>query len=78
MDPKAPTPAVPYQSVFEDYRPYAEPALVPWRRANEEVGTAGGHIGLLKSRQGSGEKSSGARDPSDAKSPVDGGHGEHK
>jgi hypothetical protein len=47
-DPKAPAPAVTYRSAFEGYRPYAESELVPWRRANEEVGAAGGHTGMFK------------------------------
>jgi hypothetical protein len=78
-DPKAPAPAVPYYSAFEGYRPYAEQELVPWRKANEEVGAAGGHVGLHKSRQGSGEKApAGAPAASDAKPPADGAHGDHK
>jgi len=39
-DPKAPIPPVPYRSVFEGYRPYAEPPLASWREVNEKVGEA--------------------------------------
>lgn len=69
-DPKAPAPAVTYRSSFEEYRPYTEPELVPWRRANEEVGAAGGHTGMFKPRQGSGQGAP-------AKPPAE-GHGGHK
>lgn len=62
-DPKAPVPAVTYRSAFEGYRPYAEPELVPWRRANEEVGAAGGHTGMFKPP---------------AKAPAGKDHGGHK
>ena len=61
-DPKAPAPAVTYRSAFEGYRPYAEQELVPWRKANEEVGAAGGHTGMFKppTKPGS-EKGNGGR-----------------
>ena len=38
-----------YYSAFADYRPFdpQEPAK-PWRKANEEVREAGGHIGVTK------------------------------
>ncbi len=36
-EPKAPAPPVTYRSVFEGYRPYAEPSLAPWREVNEKV-----------------------------------------
>lgn len=38
-----------YTSPFADYRPFtaAEP-LKDWRRANEEVREAGGHVGFMK------------------------------
>lgn len=44
------TPRTPpaYVSAFTDYRAWREPALVPWRRANEEVGRLGGHAGHLR------------------------------
>ena len=53
-DPRAPdakVPPVTYRSVFEDYRPYREQELAPWRQVNEEVARAGGHAGVLKSRE---------------------------
>jgi hypothetical protein len=69
-DPKAPVPSTTYRSAFEDYRPYADQELAPWRRANEEVGAAGGHTGMFKPRQGSGQDAP-------AKPPAE-GHGGHK
>lgn len=50
-DPRAPDAKVPpaiYRSVFEDYRPYREQELAPWREVNEEVARAGGHVGVMK------------------------------
>jgi hypothetical protein len=41
-----------YQSAFERYTPYKEPEIAPWREANEEVGRAGGHIGIFGGAQG--------------------------
>lgn len=38
-----------YQSPFADYRPFAtDEPLKDWRRANDEVREAGGHVGLMK------------------------------
>lgn len=38
-----------YRSPFADYRPFSvELSPKDWRRANEEVRDAGGHIGLMK------------------------------
>lgn len=37
-----------YVSAFTDYRAWRDPALVPWKRANEEVGRLGGHAGHLR------------------------------
>lgn len=34
-----------YQSAFDGYRAFAEQDLADWRRANEQVGSAGGHAG---------------------------------
>ena len=38
-----------YRSAFTDYRPFkaAEP-MKEWKRANDEVRDAGGHVGLMK------------------------------
>ncbi len=45
LDPKAKAPPVEFRSAFEGYRPFADQDLADWRRANEEVGAAGGHAG---------------------------------
>jgi hypothetical protein len=41
-EPSSKAPAVTYSSAFEGYRPFAEEELRDWRKANEEVGAAGG------------------------------------
>ena len=51
--PQAPHPRQPqssvaplqYNSAFEGYRPFAEQDLANWRKANDDVGAAGGHAG---------------------------------
>lgn len=35
-------------SAFDGYRAWREPTLVPWKRANDEVGRLGGHAGHLR------------------------------
>lgn len=50
--PGAETPPAGYRSAFEGYRPFAEPELANWRKANEEVAAAAGHAG---DRPGPGE-----------------------
>jgi len=49
---KVATPAAPagaYKPPFADYRPFRiDEPLKEWRRANDEVRDAGGHVGLLK------------------------------
>jgi hypothetical protein len=38
-----------YRSPFADYRPFTtDEPLKDWRRANEDVHEAGGHVGLMK------------------------------
>jgi hypothetical protein len=38
-----------YASAFTDYRPFSgDAAPKDWRKANDEVRDAGGHIGLMK------------------------------
>ena len=37
-----------YVSALGEYRAWREPDLVPWRRANDEVGRLGGHAGHLR------------------------------
>jgi hypothetical protein len=44
-DPKAKVPPVEYRSAFEGYRPFTDQEAADWRKANEEVGAAGGHAG---------------------------------
>lgn len=44
-DAQAKVPPVMYRSAFEGYRAFADQELADWRRANEEVGAAGGHAG---------------------------------
>jgi hypothetical protein len=35
-------------SAFEGYRPYRDEALAPWREVNDEVGSVGGHSGVVR------------------------------
>ena len=44
-DSRAKVPAVEFRTAFEGYRPFAEEDQQDWRKANEEVGAAGGHAG---------------------------------
>lgn len=46
-DPAAKVPPAAYRSAFEGYRPFADQQVQDWRKANEEVGAAGGHKGQL-------------------------------
>ena len=42
-----------YRSAFTDYRRFnAEEPLRSWRRANDAVRDAGGHVGLMKGTEG--------------------------
>ena len=70
-DPAAKVPPAAYRSAFEGYRPFAEQEVASWRKANEEVGAAGGHKGHVAppapARQ---EKTQGA--------PARGHEGHHK
>jgi hypothetical protein len=57
-DPKAEAPAAEYRSALERYRPFApDQELASWRKANDEVGAAGGHAGH-KPGQGQGKETS--------------------
>lgn len=47
-DASASVPPSTYHSVFEGYRPFKDATLANWRALNEEVGRAGGHIGILR------------------------------
>lgn len=44
-DPQIKVPQVEYRSAFEGYRSFAEEDLRDWRKSNDEVGAAGGHLG---------------------------------
>jgi hypothetical protein len=57
IDPQAKVPPVEFQSAFKGYRPFADEELGDWRKANEEVGAAGGHGGH-RPGQGSGQQTS--------------------
>jgi hypothetical protein len=61
-----------YDSPFDGYRPFSEP-LAPkdWRKANDEVREAGGHIGLMKGEpaQLTGHGAHGAKQPVPPASP---------
>jgi len=70
-DPKAAAPVHPYESVFKDYRPYADPEVSGWRQSNEEMGRLGGHVGHVPKAQGPTVKPA-------AKPPAQSGHGSHK
>jgi hypothetical protein len=37
-----------YVSTFAEYRAWREPQLAPWKRANDEVASLGGHAGHLR------------------------------
>lgn len=50
-DAKAKVPPTGYRSALQDYRPFAEQETADWRKANEEVGAAGGHAGMFKPGQ---------------------------
>ena len=56
-EPSSKAPAVTYRSAFEGYRPFAEQELQDWRKANDEVGAAGGHAGH-RPGQGPGKQTS--------------------
>jgi len=87
VDAGARAPAVEYRSAFEPYRPFAGEALRDWRKANEEVGGAGGHAGH-KPGQGQGAQTSKPRpgEPQSSVGPAEKGghaaghrgHGAHK
>jgi hypothetical protein len=47
-DPAAHVPQVTYRSAFDNYVPYREQAIAPWREVNEEVARVGGHTGIFR------------------------------
>lgn len=71
LDPKAKAPAAHFRSAFEGYRAYAEPQPADWRKANEDVGAAGGHPGH---RPGQGAGRPASKPEPDR---TEGGHGGH-
>jgi hypothetical protein len=79
LDPKAQTPPVEFRSAFEGYRPFLEQELRDWRKANEEVGAAGGHAGH-RPGQGEGRQTSKPQPgkPETAGAPKHEGDGAHK
>jgi hypothetical protein len=80
VDPRAKVPPVEFRSAFEGYRPFLDQEMGDWRKANEEVGAAGGHAGH-RPGQGAGTQSSMPQPGSAEKSegaPADQGHGAHK
>ena len=85
-DAKAKVPPVQYRSAFEGYRPFVEQELSDWRKANDEVGAAGGHAGhkpgqgpgkaTSKPQPGKAETVGGAAEKGTSSAPQ--GHGGHK
>jgi len=63
-------PLVEYRSAFADYKPFADQELVDWRKANDEVGAAGGHA-AHEPGQGPGQQTS---KPQPGKPESSGGH----
>lgn len=47
-DPGAPAKPPAWESAFEDYRPYEEPAIARWREVNDEMRRLGGHAGHVQ------------------------------
>jgi hypothetical protein len=54
-DPMATVPAMKYESAFSAYVPYREEKLAPWREVNDEVGRGGGHVGMFRGGESSGQ-----------------------
>ena len=74
MESSAKVPPVEFRSAFEGYRPFADQEPHDWRKANAEVGAAGGHAGH-RPGQGPGQQTS---KPQPGKPESSGGHGAHK
>jgi hypothetical protein len=76
-DPRASAvkvPPVEFRTAFEGYRRFADEESVDWRKANDEVGAAGGHGGH-RPGQGPGQQTS---KPKPGASESSGAHGGHK
>jgi hypothetical protein len=56
-EPQAKVPPVGFRSALEAYRPFDDQNLADWRKANDEVGAAGGHAGH-RPGQGAGRQAS--------------------
>ena len=67
--PQASTPSG-YRSAFEDYRPFREQALAPWRDINAEVARVGGHAGSLKPAEAGSGTVPGTPRPAGAAAPA--------
>lgn len=70
-DPGVPIPKQSHDSVFKDFRPYADPAPRSWRDSNAEAGRLGGHMGHVP-------RPGGVQSKPAAQEPRTGGHGGHK
>ena len=69
QEAQASVPATTYRSAYTGYRPAAEDEATPdqtWRAANDKVGKAGGHMGMMKME---GHKMEGHKMPMDKPSP---------
>lgn len=53
-NPAAAVPGIQYESAFAGYQPFREEKLQDWRALNDEVGRAGGHIGIFGGAGGHG------------------------
>ena len=51
-DNKTVSPTPHYQSAFADYRAWSDPEQMNWRKANDEAGAMGGHMGHVRGRAG--------------------------
>jgi hypothetical protein len=71
-EPQAKVPPVEFRSAFEGYRPFVDQETRDWRKANEEVGAAGGHMGH-RPGQGSGQQTSKPQ-PGSSRDKSHGGH----
>ena len=54
-NPQAKASPLEYRSAFDGYQPFGDPELADWRKANAEVGAAGGHAGQAPG-QGAGQQ----------------------
>jgi hypothetical protein len=71
-------PPLQYRSVFEGYRPFAEQEVGNWRKANEEVGAAGGHAGHGAGQSRAEKPAAKPQQGQAGKAPAAKDHGGHK